>query len=654
MGRSQWPLLLVLTACGVGGADRETRWVKVTPDRVRGHPDEHQLASSAMQLRADGNTPVLECPASSVRHAVLDKDSEEACKLRGGLNPKCPDLSGLIVFLNETQTKQSFTVLDDGKIDVYLKESRLGDFKLMYKCSSSNESVYTLKQIAVGNPPSDVENLTCISANWEYLNCSWTQPFNPAQDNDYGAFLYNRTWHCNNGDDQCVATTDNGYRPEDPYPPLIFMTENVLGAANFPHIIDNWAAMLPKPAEDLAAEEKSPMKISVTWTSPPPLMDFPPGLFYRLDISGLNPSFSTVPIVEKYSNSSTWEVETRIPYAWLTYAIKLRLRSGRRNATTDDHWDDGWSSGAVIGNVEVKPTAPWAAPEVGIGTFRVNRSEDLTRMDLTVMWRPLPRLLHNGPGLRYVVMCSNYSEIVNTTEPVATFSDLPTSSYRVTIQPENTEGKSNETSQIIISEDFPPVPALSVVVFHRTTGQYELRWDGENDYTYTVYVCINDSFNEDCKGFLYWLNVGNASAVNVTLQDLNITQRASKPRFALSAENAARGSSGMAWDRCSHPQDYDSNPKPPIIEITETDESIILNWKLSCINRTGVVEKAEASWGPTQHNCNSHISSETQIPKHDLKYNTNYTICLRLLYRSGYSDWSTKTYSMKKGLLEKM
>lgn len=110
MGRRQWPLLLVLTACGVGGEYRETRWVKVTPDRGRGHPDEHQHVSSALQLRADGNAPVLECPTSNVRHAILDKDSEEACKLRGGLKPNCPDLSGLIVFLNETQTKQNFTV----------------------------------------------------------------------------------------------------------------------------------------------------------------------------------------------------------------------------------------------------------------------------------------------------------------------------------------------------------------------------------------------------------------------------------------------------------------------------------------------------------------------------------------------------------------
>lgn len=47
---------------------------------------------------------------------------------------------------------------------------------------------------------------------------------------------------------------------------------------------------------------------------------------------------------------------------------------------------------------------------------------------------------------------------------------------RVTIKPENTEGPSNETSHIDINEKLPLAPALSVVVFHRTTKQYELRY----------------------------------------------------------------------------------------------------------------------------------------------------------------------------------
>lgn len=47
--------------------------------------------------------------------------------------------------------------------------------------------------------------------------------------------------------------------------------------------------MLPNPAEDLEAGEKSPMKILVTWTTPSPLRDFPPGLLYRLDLRGLDP-----------------------------------------------------------------------------------------------------------------------------------------------------------------------------------------------------------------------------------------------------------------------------------------------------------------------------------------------------------------------------
>lgn len=47
---------------------------------------------------------------------------------------------------------------------------------------------------------------------------------------------------CNDGQDHCSATPDKGYRPEDPYFPLIFVTKNELGDARFTHSVDNWAA----------------------------------------------------------------------------------------------------------------------------------------------------------------------------------------------------------------------------------------------------------------------------------------------------------------------------------------------------------------------------------------------------------------------------
>jgi len=35
------------------------------------------------------------------------------------------------------------------------------------------------QRVHVGYPPLDVENFSCISENWENLNCTWDEPYNP-------------------------------------------------------------------------------------------------------------------------------------------------------------------------------------------------------------------------------------------------------------------------------------------------------------------------------------------------------------------------------------------------------------------------------------------------------------------------------------------
>lgn len=43
------------------------------------------------------------------------------------------------------------------------------------------------------------------------------------------------------------------------------------------------STVLPNPPEKVTAEEKTPLGIQVTWQTPFPLKEFPPGLIYRID-----------------------------------------------------------------------------------------------------------------------------------------------------------------------------------------------------------------------------------------------------------------------------------------------------------------------------------------------------------------------------------
>ena len=55
-------------------------------------------------------------------------------------------------------------------------------------CRGTNHKKYNhnkfkfISQILIccpSDPPRDVENFTCISDNWENLNCTWDEPWNP-------------------------------------------------------------------------------------------------------------------------------------------------------------------------------------------------------------------------------------------------------------------------------------------------------------------------------------------------------------------------------------------------------------------------------------------------------------------------------------------
>eukprot|EP00092_Neocalanus_flemingeri_P011798 GFUD01012721.1.p1 GENE.GFUD01012721.1~~GFUD01012721.1.p1 ORF type:complete len:208 (+),score=38.10 GFUD01012721.1:417-1040(+) len=37
------------------------------------------------------------------------------------------------------------------------------------------------QRVHVGYPPKDVENFSCLSENWENLNCTWDEPYNPVK-----------------------------------------------------------------------------------------------------------------------------------------------------------------------------------------------------------------------------------------------------------------------------------------------------------------------------------------------------------------------------------------------------------------------------------------------------------------------------------------
>ncbi|XP_042869508.1 cytokine receptor-like isoform X1 [Penaeus japonicus] len=557
------------------------------------------------------------------------------------------------------------TEIGDNRIEATITSEQQGQYNLVCK----HDSNVCWRKLRTGYPPLDVENLNCISRNWQALECNWTIPENAAHPSseDYNPYLTDTDHYdepceqqlgCQSRDRQeCCLWTNATYSPSAKHIQVYFVTKNPLGNATFKHNFNNFAIVLPNPPEEVTAEEQTPLGILVSWQTPFPLRKFPPGLVYRVDYRGLD--VQTPPGLAEigtYGNSSgRWEKEIAVRFPGITYEFELRLRSGDRSSSTPDQWEDGFSSAAARVTLATQPVAPWTTPEVGVGTFQVKRNENLGVNKLVVAWRRLPRLLHNGPGLRYVVNCPCNNTIVNKTtqEPSATFTCLfSDQSYRVTIRAQNDLGPSSTTSEVVVGTRLPAAPVLPVVVFHRGQGHYELRWRKEEGLSYTVYTCTEQVLPEEpCQGDLSWKNVGKVWSVNVTLQEMNVSAATSKVYFALSAETGDNASSGMSWDRCVTPQDYNTQRTSPTVHAVDPkSNSVDVSWGIGCYGRAGVIEELQAicchgyntTQCPEDATCRKNQTDVDSglVVLGGLQPSTNYTVRLRLRYRSGLSEWS--------------
>ncbi|XP_071521372.1 uncharacterized protein [Panulirus ornatus] len=585
--------------------------------------------------------------------------------------------SDLVVLRGSTFIPSQVT--DNYTIKVTVNASQPDEYYVI--CTETTHQSSCLGKVTVGYPPLDVEDFQCVSYNWYYLRCRWTIPDNPTQatSDNYKSYLISHTINneCNcqsmdgGGPCDCPKTCCTWQPPEyatvDRDAFVLLKTENALGNRSFVHNISNFAVVLPDEAQEVCVEpEEGSRVLRVTWVLPSPMEVFA-GLaciVYRVD-HRLKPNAQ---------RNSTWigreaqrccsesckigEAQVEVQYWWQEYEVRVRLRSGAAPYTLED---DGWWSTWSSRSTTTPQAAPETAPTVGPGTYQVTGDYRGLR-DLTVAWRPVPPLLHNGPDFSYLVRATSDDHRGEAVEPVlvgdtfAVFHNLSSdASYRVVVTAANSEGRSSVTSVVMVgaARTMPDAPTLPVVVLH-PHSLYELRWSCEDTgvSSYTVYVCTDGlDTKQPCTTNLYWTSVGNVSAVNMTLGDFEVPGEGNPGvRFAVSAESGSGASSGMRWDPCVTPRPYHTTRNPPSLsepaDLQETTALVL--WTLECEDWAGVVEAVEARYCVGLHNLTSQCPGENQTSKtlmgavelKGLQEATQYTVWLRLKYRSGFSQWS--------------
>ncbi|KAK7082542.1 hypothetical protein SK128_019141 [Halocaridina rubra] len=506
-------------------------------------------------------------------------------------------------------------VIDDFTIRATLNASQPGSYKLLCMSNATGiPSLLCMRSVSVGYPPLDVQDLQCVSWNWHSLECNWSIPENPAQapSEDYLVYLVTdiKEHPCDESPDDCSQNCCQwrmpAYSPSDPTFNISFNVSNKLGNAIFNHTFNNTDIVIPNPAEKVVIETaEESLEVRTEWVLPLYMetyaeaigvlcvVEYRPSPHLYGGDTWLLGSFSTCR--HKECNATV-----AVQHPGATYEFRVRLRARRENFTFDE---DGWWSlwTAVEGNIP--PQRPWNPPNLDIGTFQTNTGSEIGRRDVTVAWRPLPNLEHNGPDFSYVVNATadgkilSYSSITDTYVTFSDVSDEALVSLEVTSS--NSMGHCNFSSHVDVYPKhlMPPLPVLPVVVHHPMTQQYELLWNGEEsgEYTYTVYICTDGQDNKEaCENNLYWIAVGNLTSVNVTLEDFGLSHLNDENiRFAVSEQSSKEGfSSGMSWDNCLSPQTYGMSSSAPDIgeSIARNATAANLTWSLECKDRGAVVE----------------------------------------------------------------
>ncbi|XP_045126760.1 uncharacterized protein LOC123513575 [Portunus trituberculatus] len=657
------------------------------------------------------------CPMNLFGFVVAAGDVE-ACRIELVELEGCdPRQAEMILVSKESghqnENTQSYKVLEEGVVEVYLKEDLPGFYRLF--CVDAHTSSI-VASINVGFPVLDVEDWGCLFYNWEELECTWARPYNPAQSprEDYLPWLcvsgQCKFCECVHGTclessclKNCCGWNGTAYQStaQNAGMSLKFIAKNALteGYKEFTHTFDPLAIVVPAKMSNVSVAGVPGRREAVVWWKlAAPMGTFAEaaaGVVVQVDhrlAQGVDsplcvcvcvcacvracvrvcvpnkPALLQGASLPCHNHAcKTGQHTISLEFWWCRFEVRVRVRSA---AAPENRWWSDWEPSYVITPL----SAPDAPPAVGPGTFQVAARGFPGLCDVTLTWQQVPPLLHNGPDFGYLVQvcgasrggegegeCEGEGEAVlaqvAVRESFVVFRNLSTAApYTLRVAARNSEGHSGTWGAVSVPPDRPALPLLPVVVQHDRAGQdtlYELRWHPGDAPSHTVYVCTGEHEGTNpCTDHLAWTTVANASAANLTLRDFGLLGAAEQVTFALSREDQAGTSSGLAWDRCVTPQPFNTARDPPRLgnEAFAGSSWVKLSWSLDCRSWAGVVEATEAAYCRGAHRYPSNCTEEAEsvrwarwketISVAGLEGGQRYTVWLRLQYRSGMSQWS--------------
>ncbi|KAI4504019.1 hypothetical protein M0802_000490 [Mischocyttarus mexicanus] len=601
--------------------------------------------------------------------------------------------SNLIFFRNLKEMESEYvTIENETTISMYVEKPPPSEdmyyCKLRISDDTNQDLAVCLNKVVIGFKPSEPENFTCVSHNWENLNCTWNPVKNYVTTRFKLVFKLpgraggRKLFPCptTNYTDTCLwnAATNPIYRQPYEYYSFILYVENKLGIFNVSYKFHHFAhgtvnilgsqsppylyfTVIPAKPANLSVVNKTEESAMLHWSVPFPMQNFPPGLHHKITYQNQwenEEEWKVINITNDIHAAKRFYNLTGLNYSNTGYDIRVYTKSAV--AVGGDKWSE--FSGITFRTPAKLPAIP---PRTDIGSFEI--AENTLYRDIYLYWQTIPLHLENGKNFRYQIdyVEENGRKIEllpnETTKTYAKYKGINLqSTYRFELVSMNLVGMSKERSQIIVPSklDTPPEPiAFTKIAFDG--GLYELSWKPPITNTiitnYTIFWCSNERDRPyQCTGYLDWVHVSNTTTVyNMTVPNAKLVYQ-----FAISV-NTNKGSSGMVWSSCTVIHNKVVG-KMKSVWINHIDSDFIdAGWKMDCSDRIGIIEKYTIYYCPivlvSPHDIkcngpklNKTIKADPQTIRgsiNGLKPYTTYMIAVSVTTKNGESLHSDPLYN---------
>ncbi|GAB6028946.1 hypothetical protein CHUAL_004741 [Chamberlinius hualienensis] len=525
---------------------------------------------------------------------------------------------------NSSRVKSHLTEqVSPNVLSLHLKNASV-DQSGFYKCSNLSTGL-CLTEIKIGYKPLPVLNFNCFAYNLEYMECSWTSPYNPVTVSYAFSVVYSRM---DNLETNRLKATKN--RITNTYyfnitselrPPYDLSRQtyifnlygtNRLGNVTWPFTIKHYEHVIPGKVTNLQANPlpNDLRTYKITYEKSHMMKYFDPGLTYRIEY--ISPWMDSKMVIER---SDTWALIPVLPYT--EYAVNVSCLSKLANNSLDYMWSKPTSV-----KFQTSPEAPGAPPVIVTGSFQAKSF--INYSDITLYWQSIPDILKNGANISYIVIAkslnSDMETALSTKQAYATFTNLNHSDgYSFLLYTQNDNGTSINSSEITVGamKSLLPKPK-SITVIAYSSIHYTVSWlpPSKSVAGYRIFwMESNSTFSINEEGVFYWTDVGSL------VTSVNITVAGKLPYYnfgvtSIDGDNA----SGIIWNTCIVRSNGVVGKMKTVSVNVPCSNSLNVQWNIDCAEKIGIITEYRVYYCPAKAENDSCITGEPvrNTSQHDI------------------------------------